>query len=434
MLIKQLKGAVFNNAVWLLLDKALRIILKFTTSIIVANYVGVDFYGELNYVISVNLLVFSLASFGLSGIVVREFIKSRYSKQEILSNSLSLRIFGSILSLIVLFIVTRFFHAFEVSTAHLLLIFALGYAFTSFDILDFWFQSKLNSKPATIVRMGSFVLISLSQIIAVYLETKFTTFVAIMSSEYFLVALIYILLVAGSSDLRISLKVNLEIIQYLLKQSGPLIRSGIGAIIYLKIDVIMLKEMMGTEPVGVYAVAVQFSELWYFIPVALGSSFFPKMVEVSGTDAFEKKTQGYIAIMILISLIIAIGVSLLGPYVIQQFYLPSYWQAGSVLLIHIWASIFIFIRQVFSKWLIACDLTKYSLHSQLFGALVNVVLNLIFIKSLGLYGAAMATLVSYASSSVFILFLTKDLRPFAYLIFKAISSPVVSIKYAIHND
>ncbi len=40
----------------------------------------------------------------------------------------------------------------------------------------------------------------------------------------------------------------------------------------------MLKWYQGAELVGIYAVAAQLSEAWYFIPTAIIASFFPKLI------------------------------------------------------------------------------------------------------------------------------------------------------------
>ena len=46
----------------------------------------------------------------------------------------------------------------------------------------------------------------------------------------------------------------------------------------MKIDQVMIKEMLGAEAVGQYAAAVRLSEVWYFIPIIIASSLFPAIV------------------------------------------------------------------------------------------------------------------------------------------------------------
>jgi O-antigen/teichoic acid export membrane protein len=46
----------------------------------------------------------------------------------------------------------------------------------------------------------------------------------------------------------------------------------------MKIDQVMIKEMLGAEQVGHYAAAVRLSEAWYFVPMAITSSVFPAII------------------------------------------------------------------------------------------------------------------------------------------------------------
>ena len=63
-------------------------------------------------------------------------------------------------------------------------------------------------------------------------------------------------------------------------------------------------------------------------------------------------------------------------------------------MIQIWSVIFVFLGVASSKWFIAEGLQKYSFYRTLAGAVLNVILNFILIPLYGIYGAAIATLVS----------------------------------------
>ena len=64
----------------------------------------------------------------------------------------------------------------------------------------------------------------------------------------------------------------------LLKESWPLILSGLVISVYMKIDQVMIKHLIDDNAVGIYAAAVKVSEIWYFIPVVIASSLFPAII------------------------------------------------------------------------------------------------------------------------------------------------------------
>jgi len=66
----------------------------------------------------------------------------------------------------------------------------------------------------------------------------------------------------------------------------------------------------------------------------------------------------------------------------------------------------------------------FSLITQGFGALANVGLNLLLIPHYAGYGAAIATLLSYAVASYFALFFYKKSRPVFWMMSYAMLAPV----------
>ncbi|MEO1561060.1 MAG: flippase, partial [Cyanobacteria bacterium J06632_19] len=192
----------------------------------------------------------------------------------------------------------------------------------------------------------------------------------------------------------------------LLSKSWPLILSSVGTIIYLKIDQIMLGEMIGKEAVGNYAVAAKISEIWYFIPTAVASSVFPSLLKSreNNIKAYKNKLQKLYDNLACLALLIALPITIVSTPVITMLYGEVFREAGLILSIHIWASVFIFMRAALSKWLIAEDLYVFSLVTHGLGAIVNALLNLFLIPNFGGIGAAIATLISYATASYFALF------------------------------
>lgn len=72
----------------------------------------------------------------------------------------------------------------------------------------------------------------------------------------------------------------------------------------------------------------------------------------------------------------------------------QYNQAGGVLLIHIWAGVFVFLGVSSGKWYLTENLQKLAFLRSFSGMLVNISLNTILIPSYGIKGAALATLFS----------------------------------------
>ena len=177
---------------------------------------------------------------------------------------------------------------------------------------------------------------------------------------------------------------------------------------------------------GIYAVAGTLSETWYFIPTALVTALYPKLIELKGVDeqVYQYRLQQLFDALLLLALVLAVFVNLLAEPLILLIYGEQYQASVAVLIVHIWAALFIFMRAVLSKWIIIEDLLVFSLVTQGGGALVNVVLNYYWIEAYGVLGAAYATLVSYAVASYVALIFAKRTRGIFWMMTKAFFSPL----------
>jgi PST family polysaccharide transporter len=201
----------------------------------------------------------------------------------------------------------------------------------------------------------------------------------------------------------------------LLKDSWPLILSGLTIMIYMRIDQIMLGEIIGDGAVGIYSAASRISEVWYFIPTAIVSSVSPTIfaAKQNNEEVYYQRIKQLLGLMVLISIAIALPMSFLSGSIITMLFGNDYAPAAGILSIHIWASLFVFIGVGTSPWFIAEGLTHLSLRRTLVGAIINVVLNLFLIPTYAGVGAAIATVISYAFGS----FLVNAMHPKTQKIF-----------------
>jgi O-antigen/teichoic acid export membrane protein len=152
--------------------------------------------------------------------------------------------------------------------------------------------------------------------------------------------------------------------------------------------------------VGQYAAAVRISEAWYFIPVIIVGSLYPAIVnakQVSEKLYLDRLSSLYF-VMFYMAVAVSVVSSLLSGVFVQTLFGAAFSQSSGVLMIHIWASIFVFVGVSSDKWLLTEGLQIYSAINGLLGAILNIALNLVLIPRIGIQGAAWATLISYAFS------------------------------------
>jgi O-antigen/teichoic acid export membrane protein len=204
---------------------------------------------------------------------------------------------------------------------------------------------------------------------------------------------------------------NKQTTQRLIKDAWPLILSGIVISIYMKIDQVMIKNMLNSTEVGYYAATVKLSEAWYFIPMAICASLVPAVINAKqiGETIYLNRIQKLYDLLASISITIALPVTFLSEFIITMIYGIKYLPSASVLTLYIWAGVPVFLGVASSQYLINENLTKLAFYRTFIGMILNVILNLFLIPAYGINGAAIATLVSY-SFSVFSIGLFKNTR------------------------
>jgi polysaccharide biosynthesis protein len=165
----------------------------------------------------------------------------------------------------------------------------------------------------------------------------------------------------------------------------------------MKIDQVMIQDMLGSEAVGQYAAATRLSEIWYFIPTILVSSLFPAIVNArkQSEELYYSRLQKLFDLVVWIAIVIALPMTFLSDMIVDILYGKQYSQAASVLMIHIWASIFVFLGVISSNWYINENLQLLAFLRAFYGMISNIFLNLLLITKYGIQGAAIATLISY---------------------------------------
>jgi O-antigen/teichoic acid export membrane protein len=166
----------------------------------------------------------------------------------------------------------------------------------------------------------------------------------------------------------------------------------------MRIDQVMIKSMLDAKAVGIYAVAVNLTEIWYFIPTMIIGSLFPAIINARKNDykLYLNGLQRLHDIFFLIAFVIGITVSLCSSKIIGMLFGESFMEARTSLVIYIWSVVFVFQGGIRGHFLIVENEQKMGLYFKIIALLVNIGLNLIMVPLYGIEGAAITTLISYS--------------------------------------
>ncbi len=414
------------NTFWILSGNAFQIIIGFLVTIFMARYLGPEKLGVLAYAFSL-AAVFSISGhMGLSGLIVRELSVAPDAKSEILGTTLALKCGGLMIGFLSLCCLSFATEKPDSLEFWILIIAASTLLFSISDVFKYWFEAHIQAKYITMARVIALTLSSCYKIGLILVGAKLLHFAFANLLQGAVMAAMLLLFYCKTSNLSVrSWYASCRKAKQLMSQGWIIFLGSVFAIIYFKIDQVMLKWLIGSKEVGIYAIASNISEVWYFVPTAIVASFFPRLIELHKSDyhLFKKRLQQLFDLLFILAVIVIILVSVIAEPLINFFYGLAYQSSISILVIHIWAGVFIFMRAVFSKWILIENALEFSLITQGLGALTNIVLNWLLIPGYGGKGAAAATLISYATASYISLFFYKKSRPIFWMMTRSFLLP-----------
>ncbi|WP_300026589.1 flippase [uncultured Maribacter sp.] len=412
----------FANTSWVIGEKILRIIAALVISVWVARYLGPDDFGTLNYAQSLVGLLTAISTLGLNGILVREILQNKVNTNKLIGTVFILQTIGSVVIMLSIFLFIYFTETAEI-TSKILIIFGAITFLQSFNVIESFFQSKVLSKYTVKSSVISLIISSILKILLIVYKFPLIYFAIVMFIENLVLVFGYVHYYNKKNDVNFSFSFSIKLAKSLLKDSWPLILSSIVVSIYMKIDQVMIKEMISSKAVGFYSAAVRLSEAWYFVPTVIGSSLFPAIMNAkkNSTKVYYERLQNLYDLMFLLAIVIAIPISLISKPLVQFLYGTEYLQSSEILTIHIWTGIFVFLGVSRSGWIIAENLQKFSTIYLSIGMVTNVTLNYIFINNYGITGAAYATLISQSVSVLFAPLIFKETRISFTMMFKSIT-------------
>ncbi len=410
-----------TNISWLMLERFFRMAIVLAVGIYVARYLGPARFGLLSYAVSFVALFSIISILGLNSIIVRELVNKPDDRDILLGTVFILRVLGSLLVLGILAVVI-FFTDNNSFTRLLIFIIATGLLFQSFGVIQFYFEAKVLSKYCVFSQFSALTIISIAKLVFIFME---------LSLVYFAIAAVVESIVLSTGLIIVYTKQKLNILHWvfslklakgLLKNSWLLIFSGVAVSVYMRIDQVMIKQMLNNETVGQYAAAVKLSEACYFIPIIICNSLFPAILNAKNhsTNLYHIRLQKLYSLMTWTALPITLVVTFSANHIVQFLYGAKFLQAGPVLAVHIWASVFIFLGVASGKFLIAENYVKIIFCRTFAGMIVNIIANIILIPKYGANGAAVATLISCSIATFFIAFIPKT-RTHAVLMLKAVN-------------
>jgi len=381
-----------NSAIMIIVESINKLLSLFLV-IVLARYLGDYVFGEYSFVLTMIMLFNVLAVFGLDTLAVREISKNIEKTGLYLFNLLLLKVLMGIFSFVVLIgIIKVIGKSTSIScclyiSGFIILVMSLANSFGSV----FNAHEKLELKAFSLLAAKIFLVILI--IFAVFFKKGIISIILfVLGSEIFRLVL-NVLIYKYRLNI-FSFKFDMNLCKSLLKNASSFALISAIAIIYFKIDIVMLSLLKNDQVVGWYSAAYNLVAALIFIAGAYNLAIYPSLSRDAekSRDILSFRWQKSVKYLFVISIPITVGTLFLADRFIVLFYSTKYFNSGLALRILIITLPWIFINSINMQVLYALNMQLKASIIMAIGALIDISLNLYLIPRYSYIGASIATL------------------------------------------
>jgi O-antigen/teichoic acid export membrane protein len=170
------------------------------------------------------------------------------------------------------------------------------------------------------------------------------------------------------------------------------VRAWLGGLAHLlnaRVDQVLLGLLATQAALGTYAVAVNASEVLFYLPSAVGTALLPAVARMSGDAGVDRTLRVFRVVMIITLVAVAVAAAV-GPVLLPLVFGGAYDGSVEPFLLLLPSAIGFVASSVFSNALLASGAPALSSLGPVVSLVIGVTLDLILIKKHGAAGAAIA--------------------------------------------
>ena len=389
----------FKNTGWMFLGQVFYLLLSFFIGAWIARYLGPEKYGIVSYVVAFVGLFAFISSLGVDGVIQRELVGNPEKKNELLGTGFRLKLIGATVAFFLVVLASIILVSDNILVKILIIIFSLNFFLQAPSIISNFFYAQVKAKKPIQAQIFTSIISSVLKIVLILSGGGIIWLIGIYVLDVIWTSLFLVYLYKREGYRMSTWKYDKVIARFLWKDSWPLMLSAAAATIYLRIDQVMVGQILGETAVGIYAAGVKITEIFYFVPGVIASSLFPAIVNARKTNIaiYLSRLKNLYLLLGILAILIAIPVSIFSESIVNLVFGSEYVASASILKLYVWSSVGFFLASGVGNKLMAENRTRAIFGVNLASMIINIVLNFYLIPRLGLTGAALATLLSYST-------------------------------------
>jgi O-antigen/teichoic acid export membrane protein len=221
----------------------------------------------------------------------------------------------------------------------------------------------------------------------------------------------------------------------MIRYGFPILIAGLAFAVNETFDKILLQwfspESVAKEQVGIYTACYRLAigMTLYATAFKLGVEpfFFSESKQKNAPQLYAKITKVFVILGSIVLFVYIVLVDLIKPLLVRK---EAYWEAMDVVPLVLFAFFFFGIYQTLSVWYKVTDKTKYGAYISVIGAILTIVVNIIWIPVIGYMASAYATCGAYGLMMIISYLMGRKHFPIPYDLKNILLYIVLSISFS----
>lgn len=392
---------VVRNAGWIIGARVLQMLLGLIVSAWTARFLGPSNTGIISYVSAYVSFFTSIATLGLNNVIVKELVDYKERQNEVLGTAIVMRIISSVLCSICVIALVTLLNPGDRLMTMVAVILSLSLVFQSFEMISYWYQSRLESKVSAMIQTAAYLCVAGFRLVGLVTGKDVLWFAFANSLDAIVIAVLSYVIWKKSNPKGMAVSWSLG--KEMFSKSHHFIYSSLMIAIYSQMDTIMIKGYMSKADVGYYSIATGINSMWSFVLQAIIDSVYPTIVEAKkdgNEDLYHKRIIELYSIVFWLSVLACVMIDLLARPIILILYGQEYIPSIGCLRVATWINLFAFLGVARGAWMVCEDNQVYQKWILGIGAGANLIMNSLMIPVLGISGAALATVLTQVITSM----------------------------------
>ncbi|HCH5602057.1 TPA: polysaccharide biosynthesis C-terminal domain-containing protein [Vibrio parahaemolyticus] len=391
-----------------ILDKLTFAVFALSSHFILAKFLDIEIYGKYIYIQAILYITIQFCGLGIKNIYIKKHVEkvSLIKLSSIILKGMSFFIF------MVIYLITYYITGDESFLyVSVLLLPSMAYILDQYE----W-DNEIKSKFKDIfyIRCTSLFISMIVRLWLLYIDSDFFWLLLLYVLELPICYFIQLFYTQKNKSVIIEkIKINelIKCSQDLLNASWPILAALLLAMIYNRIDQIMIKNIIGDAELALYGISVKFTEPFNIFVTGIISYLYPKFVMKKNKESnIDFDISKWFYFILISGIFISGAIVLIFGNLLVIFFGEEYSGAKDILQILALNIPLMFVGIYINNILVLNNLQRLIFTRSIIGCITNIILNIVLIPNYGGVGAAIATLITMLLINFIYYFMSKKTR------------------------